>query len=388
MHAAPRWAAPRRAPLVTRAAARALARTAAVAATVALAAAGRASTAAAQAVAPAPAVSLAQGPGNLTVLPDGRRILSLHQWYQPPKPVMELNAAGQLVDFPRAGDQPLPTLATVLGIKSDANGVVYILDNGIQGKVTPKVVVYNAARGQLVKTIPLPLGVTDTNSFINDVAIDTRRDRLYISDPAGGTNAALVVVSVADGRARRVLAGHESVRASDTAWTVLGKPLLNRVPNGPMAGMLRHPPTGVDGIAIDAATEYVYFGPFDGRMMYRARAADLADDALAPATLAARVERYATKPPSDGMVLDGAGNIYLGDLTRNALGVIGRDRRYRELATGLPWVDDFEFGADGQLYVVTTQLDKSPQLNAEVDASRKPFVIYRVAPLAAGRQGM
>lgn len=338
--------------------------------------------------APVPAASLAYGPGNLTILPDGRRVLSLHQWYQPPKPVIELTAAGQLVDFPRAGDQPLPPLATVLGIKSDANGVVYILDNGLQGKVTPKVVVYDAARGRLVRTIPLPLGVTDTNSFVNDVAIDARRGRLYLSDPAGGANAALIVVNTADGTARRVLHGHESVRAADTAWTVLGKPLLNRVPTGPMAGTLRHPPTGVDGIAIDAAQEYVYLAPFDGRTLYRVRAADLADAATPAATLAARVERYAAKPPSDGMVLDAAGNVYLGDLTRNALGVIGPDRRYRELAAGLPWVDDFEFGTDGQLYIVTTQLERSPPLNAEVDASRKPFVIYRMTPLARGRQGM
>lgn len=368
----------------TRAVARALLATF-VAAGAFVAPAGRAR---AQAAAPTPAVSLAIGPGNLTILPDGRRIVSLHQWYQPPKPVMELDAAGRLVDFPRAGDQPLPVLATVLGIKADANGVLYILDNGIQSKVTPKVVVYDAPRGRLVRTIPLPLGVTDTNSFINDVAVDTRRDRLYISDPAGGTNAALIVVGLADGGGRRVLAGHESVRAADTAWTVLGKPLLNRVPNGPTAGTLRHPPTGVDGIAIDAAKEYVYFGPFDGRAMYRARAADLADASMAPAALAARVERYATKPPSDGIILDGAGNLYLGDLTRNALGVIGPDRRYRELAAGLPWVDDFEFGPDGQLYVVTTQLHLSPYLNAEVDASKKPFVIYHMAPLAPGRQGM
>jgi sugar lactone lactonase YvrE len=335
--------------------------------------------------APAPAASLTIAPGNLTILPDGRRVLSLHQWFRPPKPVMELDAQGRLVDFPRASDQPLPPLAAVLGIKSDTAGTLYILDNGLQGKVTPKVVVYDAPRGRLVRTIPLPLGVTDTNSFINDVAVDAGRQRLYIADPAGGANAALIVVNLADGTARRVLHGHESVRAADTAWTVLGKPLLNRVPSGPLAGTLRHPPTGVDGIAIDQRNEYVYFAPFDGRTMYRARAADLA--AADTLGLAARVERYAAKPPSDGIILDRAGNLYLGDLTRNALGVIGPDRRYRELAAGLPWVDDFEFGADGALYVVTTQLERSPQLNAEVDASRTPFVIYRMTPLAAGRQG-
>ena len=84
-------------------------------------------------------------------------------------------------------------------------------------------------------------------------------------------------------------------------------------------------------------------------------------DTTTVSTLAGRVERYATKPPSDGMILDGAGNIYLGDVTRNALGVIGRDRRYRELAAGRPWVDDFEFGADGQLTALGQTYVNFPQ---------------------------
>jgi sugar lactone lactonase YvrE len=168
---------------------------------------------------------------------------------------------------------------------------------------------------------------------------------------------------------------------------VAGKPLLQRVPTGPLTGAIRRPAVGVDGIATDLAHEFVYLAPFDGRTMYRVRAADLARGLADGAGLAARVERYAAKPPTDGMVLDRAGNLHLGDLTRNALGVIGRDRRYRELAGGLPWVDDLEFGPDGALYVVTTQLERAPELNAEVDASRAPWVIYRVQPLAPGRQG-
>jgi sugar lactone lactonase YvrE len=119
--------------------------------------------------------------------------------------------------------------------------------------------------------------------------------------------------------------------------------------------------------------------------MYRVRAADLANPALGDAALAARVERYSDKPPSDGIRIDAQGNLYLADLENNAFGFISpTGRAYRELARGdsTAWVDDFEFGGDGALYLVDTQLHLSPPMNAGVDAARRPFGIYRLIPFA------
>jgi sugar lactone lactonase YvrE len=331
-------------------------------------------------------MELAQGPGNLPILPDGRRIVSLHQFWTPERVLAEVRDSNQLVEFPAGGEGTIPVgLASVLGVRSDTAGVLYILDNGLAGKAPPKMVLWDTRANGHVRTIPLG-SAADTNSLLQDWAFDYRRNQLYIADPAGGANAALVVVDLASGAARRVLAGDRSVVNEDSSLVVEGRQIIRRLPDG----RLEQPKMGVDGIVIDYAKEWVYYGPFMGRTLYRVRAADLANPALSARDLAARVERYAGKPKNDGMMIDQAGNIYLGDVERDEIGVIlASDRRYHALArsTQYKWVDDFEFGTDGMLYVVMTQLHLSPEFNAGRREPRPPFRVFRFRPLAPGRVG-
>lgn len=330
-------------------------------------------------------MQLPQAPGNLTILPDGRRIISLLPFYTPQRVIAEVRGAGELVDYPPRGEGALPGIASVLGIRSDTAGALYVLDNGLQGKAPSKMVVWDTRANRLLRTIDLK-AVADTNSLLQDWAFDQKRQQLYMADPAGGTNAALVVVDLKTGGARRVLQGDRSVVNEDSTLVTEGRQLRTKLPDGRVI----QPKLGVDGIAIDYAREWVYYGAVQSRTMYRVRAADLANPALSSADLAARVERYAAKPKSDGMLLDRAGNIYLGDDEHNAFGVItASDRTYHELARGpqYQWVDDFEFGTDGYLYVVCSQLHRSPQFNAGKADPQLPFQIFRFRPLAPGRQG-
>lgn len=328
------------------------------------------------------ALTLEHAPGNLTITPQGRRILSLHQFYNPPRVLAEAIGSGTLVNYPAPGEGLLPDLASVLGIRSDTAGVLYILDNGFVGKAPPKLVLWDSRREQLVRVIPLR-AVTDTNSFINDLAFDYKRNHVYISDPAGGSNAAIIDVDLGTGAARRLLQGHPSVVPEPIDVVVEGRVPTQRLRDG----SLKVVRTGVDGIGIDYENEWVYYGPLNGTTMYRVRAADLANGSSEQA--AHGVERYAHKPPSDGIVLDAAGNIYLGDLPGNAIGVITTDRQYRQLVSGsqYKWIDDFEFGTDGQLYVVATQLHRSPELNKGFRDPEPPWLVFRMQPLAPGRQG-
>lgn len=72
---------------------------------------------------------ISQGPGNITITPDNRIIVSLHQFYEPRDRVIEVSRDGMLTPFPNVewarGRNPDGTgLDTVLGIQSDPNGVV------------------------------------------------------------------------------------------------------------------------------------------------------------------------------------------------------------------------------------------------------------------------
>jgi hypothetical protein len=88
---------------------------------------------------------LSQAPGNVTVTGAGRLIMSQHQFYEPQYSVVERHDDNSLTPFPnkelneRTGSSDLK-LDSVLGIRTDANGVVWMLDDGMRSGVTPKLV--------------------------------------------------------------------------------------------------------------------------------------------------------------------------------------------------------------------------------------------------------
>jgi len=142
---------------------------------------------------------------------------------------------------------------------------------------------------------------------------------------------------------------------------------------------------GVNPIALDKNDEWLYFGPMHSSKLYRARTTSLRDPSVPPPA-----EFYAERPITDGISIDNDGNIYLGDLANNAIGVIeATGKQYRELARNwmqLSWVDAFCFAPDGYYYVVANQLHKSAALNGK-DETKPPYKILRFRPLAPGHVG-
>lgn len=333
---------------------------------------------------------LEQGPGNITVTPEGRILVSLHQFFSPRYPVAELTHQGALVPFPNqvwsGGDvRSGIALDSVLGIQSDRTGIVWMLDNGMRSGVTPKLVGWNSRHDKLARVIYLPPPVTPENAFVNDLAVDERHDAVYIADPAGGVNAALIVVDLTTGLARRVLEGHRSVVPEDLDLVIDDTPVQVKRPDGSVA----RPRVGVNPIALDVKGEWLYFGPMHGTSLYRLATRDLLDPVLDPEALAMRVERYGDKPICDGISIDTAGNVYVTDVGSNALGVIDGDGRYRILVADarLSWPDAFSFGPDGYLYTVANQLHRTAVLNAGSAAVEPPYRVFRLRPLAPGVPG-
>lgn len=333
---------------------------------------------------------LSQGPGNITVTPDRRILTSLHQFYSPETRVAEVTPLGTLRPFPNfewsvGGKTDRIALDTVLGIQSDSNGVVWMLDNGMRGGSIPKLVGWDSRREQLARLIYLPAPVTAKNSFVNDLAVDLTHQQVYIADPAGGDNAALIVVNLQTGLARRVLQGHKSVIPEEVSLIIEGQPVQIRQSDGTVI----RPRIGVNPIALDAKNEWLYYGPMHGTSLYRIRVNDLRDPSLSEADLASRVERYSDKPICDGISIDKAGNVYVTDLALNAIGVIGGDRRYRTYLSDprFSWLDAFSFGPDGMLYTVSNQLHRTAVLNAGQNRARPPYYVFRVQPLAPGVVG-
>jgi sugar lactone lactonase YvrE len=332
--------------------------------------------------------ALDQAPGNITVTPEQRIVISLHQFFAPDWRVAEW-ASDRLQAFPNAliasgGDADVK-LHSVLGIQSDSNGIVWMLDNGMRGGAIPKLVGWDSRKNKLHKLIFLPEPITRADSFVNDLAIDEARKHIYIADPAGGDDAALIVVHYRSGYARRVLQGHASVIPEDVDLVIDGEAPEIRQADG---STLR-PRIGVNPIALDARSEWLYYGPMHGTSMYRVRVEDLLDETLGAEGLAGKVERYGRKPVCDGISIDSEDNIYVTDIGNNAIGVIDRSREYRIYIQDqrLSWPDAFSFGPDGRLYTVTNQLQRSAPLHAGEQTATPPFFIFAFKPLAAGVSG-
>lgn len=335
-------------------------------------------------------------PGNITVTPDNRVIISLHPFHSPTNRVVELTSEGKLVPFPNAawnrgsGDHG-QSFDSVLGVQSDARGVVWMLDSGLRGGTEPKLVGWNTRENRLERIIPLmppvvpALKQVPDAAFFNDLAVDLTHDTVYIAHSSGIDESALIVIDLKTGTARRLLQGHESVLPEKIDLVMDGRSLNFTLPDAGRLKML----IGVNAIALDASNEWLYYGPMMGDSLYRVRTADLIDMSLSPDELARRVERYSSKPVCDGISVDNAGNVYVSDLQAQAVGVISPERAYRVLVKDprISWPESFSFGPDGMLYFVASQLHLSAPLNGGHNASRPPYLVLRVKALAPGVPG-
>ncbi|HKK18875.1 MAG TPA: L-dopachrome tautomerase-related protein [Opitutales bacterium] len=335
---------------------------------------------------------LDQAPGNLTVTPDGRILLSLHQHFSPDLRMGELDPTDttRIIPFPNEAmafdrsDAPL-ALNSVLGVQTDRSGVVWMLDNTMRNGGVPKLVGWkvDSAGGHLHQVIYLPPPAVKESPFLNDLAVDSARNVIYIADTSRAGQPALIVVDTKTGLARRVLENHESVSPEEIPMIAAGEQVAIRRPDGSTF----NPKVAVNPIALDASGEYLYYGPMTGTRLYRIPTSVLRDSSLSDAERAAAVEFWAERPISDGISIDQAGNIYISAVGANEIGVIQIDTRaYQSLIRSetIAWPDAFSFGPDGYMYAVINQLHKGPVLNAGEDVSQAPYLIIRFKPLAPG----
>ncbi|MEM9508814.1 MAG: L-dopachrome tautomerase-related protein [Cyanobacteria bacterium P01_E01_bin.35] len=325
-------------------------------------------------------------PGNIAITPEGRIIMSQHQFYGAPLRVVEVLDDGNVTPFPNQAWSSEPNnkgigLNTVLGLRADQDGIVWMLDRSGGDGQPGKIVGWDSENDELYQVIYLPPPIIPESPFLNDLAVDLDHNAIYITDTANGDDSALIVVDLNTGFSRRVLEGDISTRPEDVLM-VIDERVIN------LAG--EPAKIGVNPITIDPNNEWVYYAPMSGTSLYRVATEDLLDESLTSQELSNRVERYGDKPICDGITVDDAGNVYITSITENAIGVVDETGTYQILYQDeqlLRWTDGMAFSDDDYIYVTVSQLQNSPPLNNGENDFSPPFYIVRFPALASGEVG-
>jgi len=338
---------------------------------------------------------LPQSVGNITFTPDNRIIYSQHPFFKPDIRVVEMTSASTFKPFPDLSwNTPRPAtdqyFDSVLGLRGDENGIIWILDMGTRNGLTPKIVAWNSKRNALERIYYIPAPVSIPESQLNDLVVDNKHGAIYIADEAAthgadGSKGALVVVDMNTGACRRVLEGRLSTKAENVPITVDGRDLTVKSADGKLS-ILK---IGADGIAADKDFVWLYYGPLNGHSLYRLKIDDLLNTRLSDKELDARVERYSDKPNNGGLAMDSAGNIYTTAVESRAVGIIGPDRKYRVFTKDqqMIWPDGVSYSLDGYMYVSAAQVSEAEQFNDGQARNKPPYLMFRFKPLAPGRIG-
>jgi sugar lactone lactonase YvrE len=285
-----------------------------------------------------------------------------------------------------AQGEPL-TLDAVQGMQLDGEGMVWMLDNGRLSEAPPKIVAWDVPHNKLHRILNLSAPAVLPGSNLGDLAVEPDHPFVYITDPAGGANAALIVLDSSTGLARRVLQGHSSmVPVPGLDLVIDGQKIQTKRLDGSVAD----PTGGVRSLALDRHGEWLYYGPMRSLKLYRIKTEHLRNPTLTPEKLAGFVEEFSAKPLSSGISLDSKGNIYVADLPGKAIGMItANNRQYRVLISDprLIWPDGLCFGSDGKLYFFTNILRAKPRGEQPFSADSPTNYLFRLQTPGSGRLG-
>jgi len=319
---------------------------------------------------------------GLAIAPNGRIFVNLPRWSEDvPISVAEV-IGGKLQPYPdgewnawRNADELAPGehFVCVQSVVFDQQGFLWAVDAAAPGmdkvvKGGAKLVQIDVVKNEVVRTIPFDESVAPAKSYLNDVRFSPDGSHAYLTDSGMG---AIIVVDLASGRARRLLADDPRTQPEpDVKVHADGKEL--KMPDG------RGMKVASDGIAISPDGEYLYWQVLTGRMLYRIATRFLDDEKMAPGEVRMHVETVGQTNVADGLWIDPEGSFFITAPEENAVKTLGADGKLISLVqdSRLRWPDSFAQDAEGALYVTSSHIQDSPRFNP--GARTTPSEIWKI----------
>lgn len=256
-------------------------------------------------------------------------------------------------------------------------GIMYVIDTGGRSFGCPaKLVIYDVKRDVELHRHVFPNDVVsgDTN-YLNDLVMDYvngRVEYLYI------TNTREFTIVVYDIKADKSYAFHDASMQPEPDKTDVK--VLNDVV---------HVTNGVNGIAISANFEYVYYSPIAGTGLYQIPTKVLRNSS---SNFSAYVRKVGDKPSQgDGMIMSTKNSLYFSVLSKNAVAMweLHRDIErygsegkvmmdtltYEANDPTMEWVDSLALDSFGYLWFTTSRLQL--YLNKQLTNDSINFRIWR-----------
>ena len=320
--------------------------------------------------------------GNIAVSPDGRIFFTVHPESRPSGPTVLEIINGQTVPYPSLDDQTL--FKTVLGLCIDEQNRLWTIDHGNHGIDPVRLLAFDLISNEIVHDYVFAPTVAPIGSFFNDLSVSPDGQWIYIADVNFfGKKPALVVYDIENKRAKRLLENHTSMAPQDY---IIETPIKKMTFLG---GLIALKP-GIDGIVVDAAGEYLYYGAMTHDGLYRIGTAELKDEGLNPSELEQRIERVGTKPLSDGLSIDTLNQVYITDVENGGIARMEADGTLKTLIKAperVRWADGCSFGPDGYLYFTDSAIPDQMLRSKEHMKVSAPYFIYRFKPSHAGVPG-
>jgi len=270
---------------------------------------------------------------------------------------------GAITPYPDAAwnsfsDQPngKPEWISVQALWVDKADHLWALDSSLpkvdQDRLPPKLVEFDLSTNQVIRQYDFK-GVVSAKDSLNDLRIDTVHGFAYLTN--AGNKGSLVVLDLKSGDARQVLVGDRSTFADPKQHLMFGKEAALR-PDGSVTAI------HADGIALSPDARWLYYRPLTDHNYWRVPTSALRDARLSDAELAKKVQYLGSSVLSGGLIMDGAGTLYGGDLENRTVvsltmtpGNKLRSKVFVSDPSQLSWADGFAISG-GYLYIADSHL--------------------------------